>query len=190
MKLPTILGLLTTLALTSAWAGSSAPELADYSKNPISKEPVVIPADPGCPCFDGTVEVGTFFTAIFPESDHYADFDDSVGGGISLSHWFNPNLGLDFSAAWYGTSSAVHNYSLDLVYRFVNRDACVAPYVLGGGGLHANGTTVGLYRLGAGIDMRFESWSCAGLFADGIYTWTANGVQDYAIGRLGVRIPF
>ena len=187
-KILAVFGLLAAFTLP-VFAGESQPALADYSKNPISKAPVVI--DPGCPCFDGSIEVGTFFTAIFPAGggDEH-ELDDSVGGGISLAHWMNPNLGLDFSAAWYGNSSAVHNYTLDVVYRFVNRDACVAPYVLGGGGVHTNGSTVGLYRVGAGVDVRFDAWSCAGVFADGIYTWTADSVQDYTVARVGVRIPF
>lgn len=182
-----LLGIIALVGLAnSAFAGEAAPALADYSKNPISKQPVI--QDMGCACFDSQLQVGLFAAGIFPEDS--TNFDDALGGGISFGYFFNPNFGADFSAAWFGTNSEVHNYTLDLVYRFVNRDACIAPYIFGGGGVHTNGTTVGVYRLGAGIDFRFEAWDCAGIFADGVYNWSADSVSDYAIGRLGVRIPF
>ena len=171
----------------SVFGGETAPYLADYSKNPISKEPVIMD-DPTCPCYDGQFEFGVFAAGIFPDKD--AHFDDAAGGGISMAYFFNPNIGADFSAAWFGTSSEIHNYALDLVLRFPNADSCISPYVFGGGGVHTNGSTVGLYRVGAGVDLRFDALNCTGVFADGIYTWTADSVGDYAIGRVGVRIPF
>ncbi|MFT5471512.1 MAG: hypothetical protein ACI8UO_006646 [Verrucomicrobiales bacterium] len=169
----------------SAIAGEAAPALADYSKNPISKQPVI--EDTGCACFDGTIEFSGFVAGIFPQGNAH---DDAIGGGISAAYFFNPNLGTNLSAAWFGTDSEIHNYTADLILRFPNRFSCFAPYILGGGGLHTNGDTVGIYRLGAGVDLRFEDWNCGGIFADGVYTWSAGDVENYTIGRLGVRIPF
>lgn len=182
-----LLTILTLAALAPvAFGGEAAPSLADYSKNPISKQPVI--EDTGCPCYDGRLEFGAYVAGIFPDSG--ASFDDAAGGGISMAYFFNPNLGADFSATIFGTNSEVHNYMLDIVLRFPNRFSCISPYVFGGGGVHTNGTTVGAYRLGAGLDFRFEGWNCTGLFADGVYTWTADSVGEYAVGRVGVRIPF
>lgn len=187
----TLLTIIALVGLAPAVVFGGTPTLADYSKNPISKEPVL--QDTGCPCYDGRLEFGGFVAGMFPNEESGADhgnFDDAIGGGISMAYFFNPNIGADFNASWFGTNSEVHNYVLDLVLRFPNRHSCISPYVFGGGGVHTNGSTVGALRLGAGLDLRFESWNCAGIFADGVYTWTADSVQDYAIGRLGVRIPF
>lgn len=166
------------------------PPLEDYSENPIYPKGDIV--DPGCPCFSGKWELGVFAAALFPDSDqsNTMDLGDSAGAGLTVGYWFNEQIGLEYSGAWYGTQPEIHNSALDLVFRWPNLFSCLSPYVFGGGGVHTDGSTVGLYRVGGGLDIRFESWSCIGLFIDGTYTWTEDDVQDYAIGRIGMRIPF
>tara|TARA_R110002096_G_scaffold203718_2_gene389022 strand:+ start:5335 stop:5985 length:651 start_codon:yes stop_codon:yes gene_type:complete len=167
------------------------PPLEDYSTNPIDpKSPI---DDPTCPCFSGRWEFGVFAAGLFPEGadgEVETNYDDAAGGGITVGYWFSENVGLEYSGAWYGTQQEVHNSVVDLVLRWPNTYKCLAPYVFAGAGVHADDSSVGLYRLGAGFDIRFRSWSCAGLFIDAMYSWTEDNVQDYAIGRVGMRIPF
>jgi len=148
----------------------------------------VVIADPSCACFDGKLEIGAFVGGILPEEDCH--LDDAIGGGLILGYYFTPNIGVEYTGAFYGTQSETHNSTLDLVYRFVNRDKCFAPYILGGGGVHANSENVNVWRLGAGVDLRFDALGCVGLFGDGVYTWAGGDVADYTLVRLGVKIPF
>ncbi|MEM1295237.1 MAG: hypothetical protein AAGH89_07715 [Verrucomicrobiota bacterium] len=166
------------------------PALEDYSENPIYPKGSIV--DPGCPCFNGRWELGFFAAGLFPESDHsnVTNYDDAVGGGLSIGYWFNENVGLEYSGTWYGTDPEIHNSVIDLVLRWPNRYSCLAPYVFGGGGIHADSENVAIARIGGGLDIRFESWSCIGLFIDGSYNWVDDHVQNYAIGRVGIRIPF
>jgi DNA-binding NarL/FixJ family response regulator len=114
------------------------------------------------------------------------DYDDALGGGVSLGYFFDENFGVDFGAAWYATDSVVHNYTLDAVYRLPMD--CIAPYIFGGGGVHSNSHTEVLWRLGAGVDFRMSD--TMSLFADGAYTWVGGDVENYTIVRAGLRFAF
>ncbi|MBL9153479.1 MAG: hypothetical protein JNK37_13380 [Verrucomicrobiales bacterium] len=166
---------LTLVALTVALMPFAAQ--AGGGKAVIEKNPVV-----EAPCYDGGFEFGVFGTGFFPEN-HY---EDSFGGGVSLGYFYNENLGFDLGAAWYGTDSEVHNYTLDAVYRLPFN--CIAPYILAGGGVHTNGETEGLFRFGGGVDFRVFNGSS--IFADGIYNLLGGDVDNYAIARLGLRFSF
>jgi len=155
---------------------------AGGGKYVVSDSPVRV--SPGSsPCYGGGFEFGSYVAGYFPQGGHY---DDALGGGISLAHYFNSHFGLDFGAVWFDTDSAIHQYTLDAVYR-IPFD-CVAPYVLAGGGVHTNGETEGIFRFGGGVDFRvFNSTS---LFADGVYTIADGDVADSATVRLGLRVAF
>jgi hypothetical protein len=141
------------------------------------------PAPVSASCYGAGYEFGVFGAGIFPNGGHYSD---ELGVGISLGYFFNENFGLDFSAAWYDTDSVIHNYTVDAVYR-IPFD-CIAPYVLAGGGIHANGVNEGLFRFGGGVDFRlFESTS---LFADGIYNLIGGDIENYTTARVGLRFAF
>ena len=164
-----------------------------YSKNPVfSKNPVSAQL-----CYDAGYEFGIFGAGFFPQGGGSGDYwdeygneghKDAAGGGVSLGYFFNENLGLDLSAAIYGTSSEVHNYTLDVVYRLPNQDACYAPYVLLGGGLHANSETEGLLRGGVGIDYKLSD--TMSFFTDGTYNWVGGDVEEYITVRAGLRFNF
>lgn len=153
--------------------------LAGGGKMVVEKNPVVIaPA-----CYDGGFEFSGFVAGFFPDGGHY---DDALGGGISVSHFYNENFGFDFSAAFYGTDSEVQNYTLDAVYR-VPFD-CIAPYAIVGGGVHTNGETEGLFRFGGGIDFRVLNG--ASIFTDATYNLLGGDVENYTTARLGMRFQF
>ena len=146
----------------------------------IDKNPAVVPA----PCYAGGYEFGIFGAGFIPDGGGH--YDDSFGGGVSVGYFYNANFGFDFSAAVFGTDSAVHNYTLDAVYRLPMD--CLAPYVLVGGGVHANSATAGIFRFGGGVDYRFTEGMS--LFADGIYSILGDDVEDYTTVRAGIRFQF
>ncbi|HRQ90906.1 MAG TPA: hypothetical protein PLA50_19100, partial [Bacteroidia bacterium] len=80
------------------------------------------------------------------------------------------------------------------VYRFPLGGECcstIAPYIFGGTGVVAAGSSELLWNIGAGIDIRFESWGCVGLFGDFSYNWVDDARQaDFTLMRAGFRVPF
>ncbi len=151
--------------------------------DPVGKSPVMIaPQDPAC--FAPGFEFGAYAAGALP-ADSVAD--DELGGGISLAYFFTKNIGVDLSYAVFPYDSEVHSVTADLALRAPAN--CISPYVLMGGGLITNGSTDGLYRLGGGLDVRFQNLGNMGVFADGVYNWV-EGDNNFTIARLGVRIPF
>jgi hypothetical protein len=94
---------------------------------------------------------------------------------------------LEADATWLDNESAIHAFTASVVIRYPIQSACIAPYILAGGGVHADSETQGTAHLGAGIDIRLMKWSCAGFFADARYTW-ADDTDNYTIVRAGFRI--
>lgn len=185
---------LTILAFGSASAlAGGTKSVVSPAKNPVySKNPVSAPL-----CYDAGFEFGIFAAGFLPQGggsgehwDEYGNegYKEAIGGGISLGYFFNENLGLDFGAAVYGTSSEVQNYTLDVVQRLPNQDACYAPYAFVGGGLHANGSNEGILRAGVGIDYKISDASS--LFTDGAYNWVGGDVEEYITVRAGLRFNF
>ena len=152
---------------------------AGGGKMVVEKNPVVVAP----PCYDGGFEFSGSAAGFFPDGGHY---DDALGGGISLGYFYNENFGFDFSAAVYGTDSEVQNYTLDAVYRVPFN--CIAPYAIVGGGVHTNGETEGLFRFGGGVDFRVLDG--ASIFADGTYNLLGGDIDNYTIGRVGMRFAF
>ncbi len=128
-------------------------------------------------------ELGLFGAGALPDGG-----GGEMGGGVSLAYYFTPQIGIDASYAVFAFESEVHTVSADIVLRYPVSQAGIAPYFLVGGGLQTDGDTDGLYRLGAGLDVRFQDFGL-GIFADGIYNWVV-GQENFTIARLGVRIPF
>lgn len=172
--------LLTTLAVLTA---SFSFAVAGGGKAPVYDAKVPLP-DPGCDCYGTGFEFSGFGGALIPD-----DGDSAGGGGIGLAYFFTENIGVDVSYGVYATDpSEEHIVVANLVYRLVNRDACIAPYFLIGGGLLTNSNTDGLWDIGGGIDFRFPD-SCLGVFVDATYNWV-DGDRDFTLIRGGVRIPF
>ncbi len=147
----------------------------------------IIPPPDVCDCYPPGLQLGGFVSGLFPDGNA----DEAIGGGISLAYFFTDRLGIETSYAAYDTEPQVHHLStVDLIYRlFINDNNCFSPYLLGGGGVLSNGDNLGLYRAGAGLEMRFEGANCWGIFLDGTYNWI-NDTDDAAVARLGFRIPW
>ena len=149
---------------------------------PVLKNPVVMmPEDPVC--FAPGIELSIFAAGALPESG-----DDELGGGIGLAYYFTQNVGIDVGYSVFAYDSEKHTATADLALRYPIGESCFAPYLLMGGGVKTNGSTDGLWRLGGGVDVRFQGANL-GVFADGVYNWV-EGDGDFTIARLGVRIPF
>ncbi|MCB1234317.1 MAG: hypothetical protein KDM91_04525, partial [Verrucomicrobiae bacterium] len=102
---------------------------------------------------------------------------------------FTENVGVELSYAVLAFDSEEHVITGNLVYRMPLKDLCIAPYLLVGGGLLTNSATDGLFDVGGGLDIRFDSMGCLGLFADATYNWV-DGDRDFTLIRSGVRVRF
>jgi hypothetical protein len=126
--------------------------------------------------------------------DHHGRRDDRYGGGggLGVNYFFTRYVGVgvdgDVNSTYHGlwdvTGKVIFRYPLELG-RF-----CMAPYIFGGGGVQADGITVGTGVAGGGLDFRVSSH--VGIFAEGRYTWGSSNFreEDNAQARLGLRIAF
>ncbi len=171
------------LTIMAALAATASLGVAGSGKEVYDSGKVII--DPGCACYDPGFEFSGFLAGILPEEG-----DDELGGGASLGYFLTENVGVELSYSVLATESEEHVVTGNLVYRFPMKDACIAPYVLVGGGVVTNGHTNGLYDVGGGIDVRFDSWGCIGVFADATYNWVEDDGADFTLVRLGFRVPF
>ncbi len=173
--------LLAVVALsTSAFAGPS------YSgKNP--KAPTLPPPPPpaGCQCFEPGSAFDVFVGGFLPDGAG----DDVLGGGVGYNYFFTRNFGIDVNYGLYATNSEHHQFDGNLVLRAPIDSLCIAPYILAGGGYATNSFKSGTYQVGAGIDVRFQSAGCLGMFAEGLYHFSSN-TPDFTTVRLGLRVPF
>ena len=140
-------------------------------------------------CYERGWDFGGYFSAMFPKA---AGVPNGVGGGISLSYFFDENIGVDFNYALHGQGIAQHVFHTNLVYRLpINGCFCGAwaPYVFGGWGLVADGHFDNLFDIGAGIEVRFQSWGCTAIFADYSYNFVEKDL-DFSQVRAGFKLPF
>jgi len=172
--------LLSTLAILSASFGLATAE--DYSaKNPAP------PLAAECTAFDPGFELSAYVGLSLPNGVG----DDNWGGGIGVAYFFTENIGADFNWAVFDYNDAVSFVTADMVLRFPVKTACLAPYVIGGGGLVTDGNaSVDVWRLGGGVDFRPAFLGNIGIFADGTYNWIGGSYTDSTIVRLGLRLPF
>lgn len=113
---------------------------------------------------------------------------DGFGGGIALNFFFHRNIGFGVDGNIFeGDANGVWDTSGRLIVRFPIDEACIAPYIFGGGGIMTDSTTVGTWHAGGGLEYR--ATQTIGIFGEGRYTWGANN-QDAAQARLGVRFVF
>ena len=120
---------------------------------------------------------------------------DGFGGGIGVNYFFQRYFGIGVDGAVRDASnhgsreSALWNASASLIGRFpleLGGGLCLAPYILGGGGVQANGTTHGSFHAGGGLEWR--ATPMLGVFTEGRYIWA--GHEDQVQVRLGARIVF
>jgi len=155
--------------------------LAGVQGQDASAKNAVVPSNPAF--FGEGLELDVFGAAGMPEKGSSA-----AGGGVGMAYYFTPRVGIDASYTVLAFDDEVHTVSADMVLRYPVSQAGVAPYVVLGAGVVSDGEADALYRLGGGLDVRFQP-DGMGIFADGIYNWVV-GENNFTIARLGVRIPF
>lgn len=142
------------------------------------------PVDANCSCFFPGLQVGAFMSGYLPRGK---DGESAAGGGVAFTYFFTEKIALEYSYSANATESEMHINALDLVYRVPLAGDCLAPYVMGGGALFANSVNQGAYRLGGGVEYRFEN--CIALFSDATYNWIQQE-PDVVNLRFGLRLPF
>jgi hypothetical protein len=180
-----IASILAVFALATAGAVAGP-----YSSGKSPKAPELPPVGPppAAPlCFAPGASFGVFGAYLMPDGDHY---DDEFGGGIALDYFWSEYFGVSASYALFSTTPEIHHVTADLVARYPIRPACIAPYVLGGGGFHANSETEAIGRVGAGLDVQIPAMGNNGFFADYIYTFGGGDLGDFQTIRVGMKFNF
>jgi hypothetical protein len=138
------------------------------------------------PCFKDVELQLDIFGAYF--GGHNDRFGDGFGGGVGVNYFFTRNIGIAVSGSLYdGNEHAIWNTQLDLVFRFpIEGSICLAPYILGGGGLEIDGTVIGTYDVGGGLEWR--ATPSFGVYGEGRYQWGEN--EGTAQARVGLRFVF
>ena len=169
------------LSFTILTATFSLATGGDYNtKNPLP------PASQTCTAFDSGFELSAYVAASLANEGS----DDYMGGGIGIAYFLTENIGVDLNYAPFNYESVVHFSTVDLALRFPMESVCLAPYIIGGGGVVTDGSTKGVWRIGGGIDFRPEALGNIGIFADGTYNWIDGTYPDTTIVRLGLRLYF
>lgn len=116
------------------------------------------------------------------------DHDDGFGGGLGVNYFFMRNLGVGVDGSLRDADSALWTATASLIVRFPieTGSVCLAPYILGGGGLQVNSSIDGAFHAGGGLE--FRSPQGFGVFAEGRYFWA--GHNDQVQARLGFRVLF
>jgi hypothetical protein len=141
------------------------------------------------PCFKDT-ELQLDFFGSYTDTQG-GGYSDGFGGGVGVNFFFMRYLGVGVDGNVFdGGVNGVWNVSGSLIARFPVElgGLCLAPYILAGGGVEADGTTVGTWHAGGGLEFRVVPEKF-GVFAEGRYTW-AGGPHDAAQARVGVRLVF
>jgi len=114
--------------------------------------------------------------------------DDGFGGGLGVNYFLTKHLGVGVDGSIRDADAEIWNASASLILRFPieNGGRCLAPYILGGGGVQTNSTTAGSFHAGGGLEYRLPAGF--GLFAEGRYFWA--GANDQVQARAGFRIVF
>ncbi len=140
-------------------------------------------------CYEPGWDFGGYFSAMFPNDSNRSN---GIGGGISLSYFFDRNIGLELNYALHGQAEARHVMHTNAIYRLpINACFCGAwaPYVFGGGGFTANGNFDSLFDIGVGVEVRFQAWGAVGLFTDYSYNFVEKNL-DFQQLRAGFKLPF
>lgn len=111
------------------------------------------------------------------------------GGGVAIGNYFTPFVGARADVNFSSLEEARAIIAADLMFRYLFRDARLAPYVFVGGGVEAVSGAHGFVRLGGGLEFRLaRNW---GLFAEGSYAWvsTDESAENLLI-KVGVRVVY
>ena len=173
--------LLTTI-LSLAAVTSFAGDVVDC------KQPIIQP------CYlAGELQVDLFGSGTFVDVD-----DDFYGGGVGVNYFITQYIGV--GASWnlidvdnsFNSSSdtVVHDISADLLLRapLFGEESCTAIYGILGGGVITNGTTLGTFNFGVGLEHRFLD--NVGLFIEGRQKFVPAADADFTSVRVGARVVF
>jgi hypothetical protein len=187
---------ITSLFFSMALASSVFAGPVEYD----SKDTKITPPPPlPSSCFGPGFELGFFGGGYLPTGGDYYHHSnrDGLGGGVLFDYFFNDYVGIQVNYGAFAPNPVHHNYGGDLVLRYPIQGACIAPYILVGGGGVVDGIDLGFFDVGAGVEYRIPSLSKVGIFADGTYHFVADGGDyggndrhDYVLVRLGVKIGF
>lgn len=114
---------------------------------------------------------------------------EGFGGGISLGNYFNPYFGARADVNFSSVEEARTVIGADLLFRYLFREARVAPYAFVGGGVEAVSGAHGFVRVGGGLEWRLTSR--IGLFSEASYAWvsTDESAENLLI-KVGMRFIF
>lgn len=173
---------ITSLLLSLTLASSALAGMADNSK---TVQPTIAPPQ-GCDCFAPGFAVGVFGGAFMPSHG-----GSGVGGGGVLGEYFvSEYLGFQGSYGLYATNSEHHQMDGSVVLRLPIKSLCIAPYVMLGGGIGTNAVSRGDFHVGGGLEARFASLNCLGVFVDANYYFASGTNTDFTVARLGVKVRF
>lgn len=146
------------------------------------------------PCFRaGELQLDVFGS--YSGANTNEEFGDGFGGGVGVNYFFTNMIGFGVSGNVYegnhtfNGDRAIWHLGANVIIRFpIEGSVCIAPYILGGGGLGLDGTQVGTWEAGGGLEWRVDQG--LGVFAEGRYIWAASNDTDAAQARVGVRFVF
>lgn len=170
--------LAVALAAGSAFAGTSAKAPKNVVIDPVVED-----------CWAPGFALGVAAAALIPSGDAYFH-DTDLGGALVGEYFVTRNIGFQGSYGVFASSEEHHEFNAAVVVRFPITSINVAPYILGGAGYKVNSTDRWNYFAGGGLEARFASANCLGVFADAAYHWAETENADYTIVRLGVKFPF
>ena len=172
---------ITTLFAVAMLASSVFAGPVSYSSK--GSKSVVAPTPETC--FGPGFDIGIYGSALIPNEER-GNYDTGGGGGILAEYFFCNYVGVQASYTINSTANGLHTYSGDLVLRLPIESLCIAPYVIAGGGGDTDGSSLGQWHVGGGLDVRFRG-SPLGIFADGQYFWHDNENRDYTMIRAGIK---
>jgi hypothetical protein len=139
------------------------------------------------PCFrDQELQIDIFGS--YTDSVKRSDHGDGIGGGVAVNYFFMKYLGIGAEGNIYdGDVHGAWDLGGRLIARYpIEGSVCWAPYIFASGGVSTDGSTVGTWGAGGGIEVRVTHH--VGLFGEGRYTWGED--RDAAQARVGVRFAF
>ena len=177
MKFKFVFPILASAALAStAFAGHEMKESKDMKGGEAPE-----------PCFrDQELQLDIFgsYTDGVKRNEH----GDGFGGGLAVNYFFIKYLGIGAEGNIYdGDVHGAWDLGGRLIVRFpIEGAVCWAPYLFAAGGVSTDGSTVGTWGAGGGIELRATHH--IGVFGEGRYTWGED--RDAAQARVGVRFAF
>ena len=163
-----------------------------------SVAPPMLPAAMPDDCFGPGWELGFFGSDFIGMNSYDGNHGDNggkehpnyAGGGVTVSYFFTRNFGLETSYNVSSQDAELHSVRAALVARFPIADTNFAPYVLAGGGVDLDSFKGGAYHAGVGVEYRFPTANCMGIFTDGTYNIVAPDNNDHILLSTGVQFKF